>query len=311
MTERNDPLNALRRAHQPIDPGPEFADRLRERLRSAILPSPATTGGDMSTDITHTSDTADTTAEAGPRADYHSVSPYLAVDNAWRALDFYVEVFGAERRGEPLVMEDGKVGHAEVAIGDSVLMMAEEFPEIGHVSAAGGASLRVEVTDVDSTLRRAIQHGAELLSPAEDRGHGRGGTIRDPFGQRWLVSQAPRRSSAGAPAPRHGHAAYFTFTAPDDEAAKSFYAGVLGWQFAQGTVPRAWRAEGTGLPDTGVWGGQDYAGWKLMYAVDDLDSATDRVATHGGQVREFKQAPYGRTADCVDNQGVEFWLWEG
>ncbi|WP_116044611.1 VOC family protein [Amycolatopsis palatopharyngis] len=302
MTD-NDPLAALRRPHQPIDPDPAFAEDLRERLRSLILPSPTTTTGEAMT-ITEST-------QAVPRADYHSISPYLVVDNAWRALDFYVEVFGAEHRGEPIVMEDGRIGHAEVAIGDSVLMMAEEFPEVGHVAGPGGASLRVETIDVDATLARAVDQGAEVLSPAEDRGHGRTGTIRDPFGQRWLVSQAPRRSSAGAPAPRHGHAAYFTLTAPDDEAARSFYGAVLGWQFATGTVPRAWQVEGSGLPDAGIWGGQDYPGWKLMYAVDDLDSAVERVAARGGLVRETKQEPYGRTADCVDDQGIEFWLWEG
>lgn len=59
-------------------------------------------------------------------ADYHALSPYLAVPDARRAIEFYVEVFGATKRADPIVMDDGRIGHAELAIGDSVLMLAEE-----------------------------------------------------------------------------------------------------------------------------------------------------------------------------------------
>ncbi|PXY34870.1 glyoxalase [Prauserella coralliicola] len=292
-----DAFDALFRPHQPIEPDPGFAAELREALRAAVLQEGR--DDDM------------TTAEAPARAETHALTPYLAVTDARAALDFYVEVFGASRRAEPIVMPDGKVGHAEVAIGDSVLMLAEEFPEIGHtVATSGGASIRVEVQDVAAAVERAVELGAEQLGEVEDRGHGLNGRIRDPFGQRWLLAQAPRRSSAGAPRPAHGHAAYFTFTIPDDELAKTFYGTVLGWQFGEGSVARAWRVEGSGLPDSGLWGGQPYAGWKMMYAVDDLDAAVERVRTVGGEVREVKQEPYGRTADCVDNQNVEFWLWQ-
>jgi hypothetical protein len=76
----------------------------------------------------------------------HALTSYLAVSDALAALDFYVEVFGAVRRGDPIVMSDGKIGHAELGIGDSVLI-AEEHPEIGHVAAtSGGASIWVEVS---------------------------------------------------------------------------------------------------------------------------------------------------------------------
>ncbi|WP_199430716.1 VOC family protein [Qaidamihabitans albus] len=290
-----DAFDALRRPHQPIDPDPVFAADLREALRASVLNE----GDEM------------TTTEAPAGAEMHSLTPYLAVQDARRALDFYVEVFGARRRGEPIVMDDGKIGHAEVAIGDSVLMLAEEFPEIGHVVApSGGATLRVEVPDVAAAVERAVALDAERLGPVEDRGHGLTGSIRDPFGQRWLLAQAARPAQAGMPAPRHGEAGYFTFTVPDDERAKAFYGAVLGWQFGAGSVPRAWRVEGTGLPDSGLWGGQPYAGWKMMYAVDDVEAAAARVRAGGGEVRELRQEPYGRTADCVDDQGVEFWLWQ-
>ncbi|MBK1784470.1 VOC family protein [Prauserella cavernicola] len=292
-----DAFDALFRPAEPIEPDPGFAAELREALRAAVLEPER--DHDM------------TTAQAPARAETHALTPYLAVTDARAALDFYVDVLGAQRRGEPIVMPDGRVGHAEVAVGDSVLMLAEEFPEIGHTAAsAGGASIRAEVADVAAAVARAVELGAEQVGEVEDRGHGLSGRIRDPFGQRWMLAQAPKPSSAGAPAPRHGEAAYFTFTVPDDEQAMAFYGAVLGWQFGRGNIERAWRLEGSGLPDAGVWGGQAYPGWKLMYAVDDLDAAVQRVRAAGGEVREVGRQPYGRTADCIDDQAVEFWLWQ-
>ncbi|TNC27346.1 VOC family protein [Amycolatopsis alkalitolerans] len=280
-----DPFDALRAPVRPVDPEPRFAAELRERLQHAILD-----GGEM------------TTTEAP--AQLHSLTPYLAVSDTRRAIEFYVEVFGATRRGEPIVMHDGRIGHAELAIGDAVLMLADESPEIGHVASPGGASIRVEVSDVDDVVERAVARGAEQIGPVEDRGHGRTGRLRDPFGQRWLVSP---RTPAGT-GPRHGEAAYFTFQVPDDEAAKRFYRGVLGWQFSPGTVEGGWNVQGNGLFG-GLWGGPGrQVGWKLMYAVDDLEAALARVRELGGQAGDAEQYPYGLTADCVDNQGIEFWL---
>ncbi|MTD58317.1 VOC family protein [Amycolatopsis pithecellobii] len=283
-----DPFEALRAPVRPVDPDPRFAAELRMTLQHTILD-----GGEMTTTET--------------AAELHSLTPYLAVPDARRAIEFYVEVFGATRRGDPIVMEDGRIGHAELAIGDAVLMLADEFEDIGHVSSPGGASVRIEVSDVDGVVERALARGAELLRPVADRGYGRGGAIRDPFGQRWLVSQAPARTAAGT-GPRHGEAAYFTFQVPDDEAAKAFYGGVLGWRFSPGSTETAWGVEGNGLFG-GLWGGPGrQVGWKLMYAVDDLEAALSRVRELGGQAGEVEQQRYGPSADCVDNQGIEFWL---
>jgi len=285
-----DPLDALREPVRPIDPDPRFADELRDRLRRAVL-----NGGDMTT--------TETTATQGKIS---ALTPYIVVSDARRALDFYVEAFGATRRGEPIIMADGRVGHAELAIGDAVLMLADEFPELDIVVAdRGGAQIRIELSDLDAAVRRAVDRGAELLRPVEDRGYGRGGTIKDPFGQRWLVAE----KSPEPPTPQ-GHAMYFTFQVPDDEAAKAFYGNVLGWQYTPGSVEGAWGIEGNGLQG-GLWGGPGrQVGWKLMFAVDNLEAALDRVRSQGGRAGEVEQHPYGRTADCADNQGIEFWLWE-
>jgi len=304
MTGPSSNFDALRRHAHAIEPDPEFASALRERLRAALLHD-APPLDDLSQ---HNEGVAMTTTEAP--AQMRSLTPYLVVRDARAALDFYVDVFGATRRADPIVMPDGKVGHAEVAIGDSVLMLAEEFPEIGHtVAPSGGPSIRVEVSDVDRAAERARAHGADVVDRG-DGGHGRNVAVTDPFGQRWMVTQAPISGTSGESRVRHGHAGYFTFQVPDDSAAKEFYGAVLGWQFSPGNVEGGWGIEGHGLHG-GLWGGAGrQVGWKLMYAVDDLASALDRVRANGGTTGETEQHPYGLSADCVDNQGIEFWLWE-
>ncbi|MFD2471579.1 VOC family protein [Amycolatopsis silviterrae] len=291
-----EPFDALALPSTPADPDPAFADQLRDDLRRLIL-----NGAEMST-----TETTPQQAEVG------ALTPYLAVTDARAALDFYVEVFGARRRAEPIVMDDGRVGHAELDIGGSVLMLADEFPEMGLVVAPeSGTTMRVEVPDPRRAVQRAVELGAQQLGPVEDRGHGLHGAIRDPFGQRWMIGlAAPRAKTPEERTYRHGEAGYFTFQVPDDARAKAFYGAVLGWQFRKGSLPTAWGIEGHGLPG-GLWGGSELqTGWKLMFAVDDLEAALGRVREHGGRAGEVEHQPYGRSADCADDQGIEFWLWE-
>jgi PhnB protein len=123
---------------------------------------------------------------------YHRVTPYLIVDGAAKALDFYRNVFGATERMR-MPAPGGKVGHAEIAIGDSVIMLADEHPEIGARAprAFGGSpvSIHLYVDDVDTTVKAAVGAGAKLLRPVEDQFYGdRSGTIEDPFGHHWHVA---------------------------------------------------------------------------------------------------------------------------
>ena len=125
-------------------------------------------------------------------AGYTSVTPYLHIKNAGRAIDFYKRAFGATelvRMGMP----DGRVGHAELKIGNAVVMMADEFPERGHQSPStlGGTSgsILLYVPDVDSMFARAINAGAKLIQPVTDQFYGdRSGYIEDPFGHRWTLA---------------------------------------------------------------------------------------------------------------------------
>src|SRR4051794_5404011 len=178
-----DPFEALHEPVTPVDPDPRFADRLRARLERALL---APEGATMTTTTTTTEPAA--TAVELP---LHSLTPYIMVDDTRRALDWYVRALGARRIGEPVVMDDDRIGHAELAFGDSALMLADAFPEMGLYSPKGRGvtqSLRLQVDDVDGTVRRAVELGAELERPVADYPYGRNGVIVDPFGHRWMVA---------------------------------------------------------------------------------------------------------------------------
>jgi PhnB protein len=125
---------------------------------------------------------------------YNSITPYLIINGAAQAIDYYKNVFGAE---EVFRMDgpEGKVGHAELKIGDSRIMLADENPSMGpgHSSAASiGASpvsLYLYIPDVDSVFERAVAAGAKVLKPVQDQFYGdRSGFIQDPFGHLWGIA---------------------------------------------------------------------------------------------------------------------------
>jgi PhnB protein len=126
--------------------------------------------------------------------DYNSVTPYLIIKGAAQAIEYYKKVFGATetvRMNGP----DGKVGHAELKIGNSHIMLADENPSMGqgHTSAAtigaSPVSLYVYLPDVDSVVKRAAAEGAKILKPVQDQFYGdRSGFIQDPFGHLWGVA---------------------------------------------------------------------------------------------------------------------------
>jgi PhnB protein len=123
---------------------------------------------------------------------YRRVTPYLIVDGASDAIDFYTSVFGATERmrmGGP----DGKVGHAELEIGDALVMLSDEYPEMNAVSpkTVGGTpvTVMVYVEDVDATVARAVALGATVVRPIEDQFYGdRSGRFEDPWGHDWYVA---------------------------------------------------------------------------------------------------------------------------
>jgi PhnB protein len=123
---------------------------------------------------------------------YPSLSPYLIVRDGAAAIEFYQKVFGATLRMK-LDAPGGRVGHAELEIGNGLVMLADEHPEIGARGprAFGGSpvGLHLYIEDVDAVVARAVAAGATLVHPVENKFYGdRMGTIEDPFGHRWYVT---------------------------------------------------------------------------------------------------------------------------
>ncbi len=160
----------------PVEPRPEFAADLRRRLEQRLDP-----------DIP--------TIAVPPRRipmTTHA-TPYLAVHDGAAALSFYTSAFGAIEVMR-VVMEPSRIGHAEFRIGAATFYLSDEFPEIGVVSprTLGGSSvtLHLEVGDVDTMYAEVVEAGAEALAEPADQPHGaRHGTLVDPFGHRWMLSQ--------------------------------------------------------------------------------------------------------------------------
>lgn len=123
---------------------------------------------------------------------YHSLTPYLILTNASKAIDFYKEVFKAtesKRFADP----SGRIGHAELRVGDSVLMLSDEYPDMGFKSPqtldTTPVLIMLYVDDVDACLARASAAGAKVLKPLRDEFYGdRTATFTDPFGHLWTVA---------------------------------------------------------------------------------------------------------------------------
>jgi PhnB protein len=189
-----DPFEVLRTPYHPRTPGEDFARRLRARIVTALGLD------DGNKDIIPTI-TLFERSTAMPAASVHSfptttatmVTPYLTVTDGVAALDWYTHAFGATEAFR-VVGDDGRIGHAEFAIGKARFMLSDEYPEMGVSSptSLGGSpvALHVSVTAVDELFDRAVAAGATSLLPPADQPHGaRHGTLLDPYGHRWMLSQ--------------------------------------------------------------------------------------------------------------------------
>lgn len=179
-----DPFSALHQPIEPTDPDPAFAAALRDRVHRVLQ-------------IEQGASMANITAHSGsgrpgaPAARIDALLPYIAVDGAAQAIEWYGEAFGAQLTGPPIVMPDDRIGHAELAFGELVLMISDAYPEIGVVaptSQGTAVTLYLGVDDVDAVMARASDAGAEVARAAADYPYGRNGVLRDPFGHRWMIS---------------------------------------------------------------------------------------------------------------------------
>ena len=131
--------------------------------------------------------------QAGKAVEVQEVFAYLRVRGAVEAIEFYTRAFGAEELYR-LVEPNGRVGHAEIRIGPSVVMLSEEFPEFGCLGpqSIGGTSvtMHLHVDNADAAMERALAAGATLIRAAKDEFYGeRSGKVRDPFGHEWMLGQ--------------------------------------------------------------------------------------------------------------------------
>jgi predicted enzyme related to lactoylglutathione lyase len=306
-----DPLDILREPGGPVAPDPTFASRLRARLERALdLPR----GVAVSTGTTDIR-TDPAVAPAPPSAG--AAIPYLAVRDARAAIDWYVDVFGAVLQGDPIVMPDGRIGHAELALAGGTLYLADEFPDIGVVAPAPDAaavSLVLHVSDVDARAAAAVERGGTLTREISEAHGSRNATIVDPFGHRWLLQQP---LSTGLPGSqpvgewRQGDLIYISLWTSDVERAAAFYSSVLGWTYEPDHTgdPRARQVTGQAMA-IGLWGGQPRTEVHCAYVVDDVDAAIARVRAAGGTASEPTQEPYGRSSRCVNPFGQPFSVHE-
>lgn len=302
----SDPFDQLREPIVPLAPRPEFARDLRRRIVAALA-----TG----TQPEEEAMPALAIREYTP-ARLHSLTPYLATNDPARAIEWYAEVFDASLMDDPIVMPDGRIGHAEMRVGDTVFMLAGEYPEEGHLAptTVGGSTvgLMLHVPDAEATYAKAVSLGATALRPVEQRYGARQGTLRDPFGHRWFISTAvaaddiPVEDIAGR---RYGDIGYMVLRAPDGDRAARFFGSLFGWSLGAGYRPGAYHIESI-TPPAGIDTGDDHSSVRLYFRVDDLDAAVARVRELGGQVLSVNEyADSGGNAECVDDQGMRFDLF--
>jgi predicted enzyme related to lactoylglutathione lyase len=303
-----DPFEALRETLTPVDPDPDFARRLRQRLAREVFTSSGATMSQPTTAVQ---------ADRGVAARPSALTPYIVVSDARRALDWYGAVFGAQRRGQLHVNADDTIGHAEITIGSAVLMLSEVsglWPDVPVRAPENPATfshtLHLEVDDVDASTESARRNGAAVEREPVDQPYGRGSVIVDPFGHRWmLLRPPPEQALAEAASSRGADIGHITMLAPDTERAKDFYEAVLRISFSEGH-PGAWRSDEI-TPRLGILpSASAQPEVQLSYRVDDISAAVERVRAAGGRAGKPEPKPYGLLAECVDNQGATFRLWQ-
>jgi uncharacterized glyoxalase superfamily protein PhnB len=296
-----DPLDVLATPVEPAQPSDAFATGLRARLERALSAPEGVAVSDLTLDEAQTP----TGPAAFPRP---GALPYLAVADARAAIDWYVHVFEAEPIGEPYVMPDGRIGHAELAVGGGTIYLADEFPDLGlrAPSDATSVSLMLPVDDTDATLERAREAGGRIEREPYDEYGQRNATLVDPSGHRWMLAGPIRSGAPEAADPiRHGDIGFVSVHTPDVERARRFYGAVLGWEFG----PDDRFVTNTSLPQ-GLWASDGTPTLLCSFAVDSVDAAVDAVRAAGGTATEPDDRPYGRSSDCVDDQGMAFAVYE-
>jgi predicted enzyme related to lactoylglutathione lyase len=311
MINNHDPLSVLHGDELPVRPDPAFAASLRARLESAASlfeSQPNRTRGVVmsgtDTAIAELNEpaTAPAVASTPPRS---AALPYLAVANAREAIAWYVDAFGAAVVGEMYEMDDGRIGHAELAIAGGVLYLADEYPELGlkaPTPQATSVSLMLHVPDTDALLERARDRGAQVQREPYENYGARNATIIDPFGHRWMLSGPV----TGAPVPiQHGDVGYVSLWTPDADRAAAFYGHVLGWTYD----PATHQVTNT-KQHIGMFSAPGLNTLFCCYAVADLQGTRQAILDAGGQVDEAEEFDFGTVLGATDSNGAAFAVFQ-
>ena len=298
-----DPLDVLATPVEPVRPSDAFAAGLRARLERALSLPEGVAVSELN--LTETSDEVATSSSVPV-----GVVPYLAVDGGRRAIEWYATALGAREVGERYEYEDGLIGHAEMTVHGATFYLSDSAPGLGVEAISPDdsvhTSLVLSVPDVDAATDRTIEAGARLERPPTDYPYGRMSVIRDPFGHRWMLESPVTATASSEVDPiRHGDIGFVSVHVPDVERARRFYGAVLGWEFA----PDGRFVTNTSLPQ-GLWATEGTPTLLCSYAVGSVDAAVDAVRAAGGTATEPDDRPYGRTSDCVDDQGMAFAVYE-
>jgi predicted enzyme related to lactoylglutathione lyase len=284
MTEHRDPLDDLRSGYQPVAPDPAFAARLRDRLALAVL-NPR--GATMSTEATAV------TVEPQPASDGDLAYSSLWLPDVARGERFYAAVLGW--RTEP---ETNPRGRRIVGVHPPMGLWGD-VPD-------GTLFLCHAVHDVHAAVERVRAAGGQADEPTREP-YGLMANCTDNQGVQFTLLDAPRATRRPPTTAGPGELLYLTIHTPDSALFRDFYGAVFGWTFTEGRVADGWAVQGI-TPMTGMRGGAERSEVLPMYGVPDIAAAVAAVRAAGGAATDPALMPYGTTSDCVDDQGLHFYL---
>jgi uncharacterized glyoxalase superfamily protein PhnB len=263
------------------------------------------------------------------------LTPYLCVSDAAAAIAWYTDVLGAVEQVR-YTGDDGRIGHAELAVGGAGFMLSDEYPEFGPGIVApttlGGTpfSMHLDVPDVDAVHARVVADGrAQVGREPHDEPYGaRSFDMVDPFGHRWMIQTPLGNPSvaeieagmegytitvaepAAQAAPKPVEIGYMTFASPDTVAAAAFYGALFGWHTEPGAQGDQYaHVDNTELP-MGLSPGPADEAPTVYFRVDDIARYAARVRELGGEVVSETTYDSGPNAVCRDPQGRQFQLWQ-
>ena len=276
----NDPLETLYEPVLPVDPAPTFAAALRAQLAQALLRG---TGESMSNETT-------TPAIEGD-VGYAS----LWVPDVTRAESFYGSVLGWQFA--PGSIEQGR----------QVTGLPSQHIGMWGGQPRSGTLVAFAVEDAHETVRRIRAAGGRADEP-EQEPYGLAAMCADDSGMEFSIFQAPAGERGPAPDAGNGEIVYLTFEVTDTARFRAFFGAVFGWRFSQGrSGGDRFNIDGI-RPLSGLAGGHSGTTIVPQFVVGDLDAAIARIRALGGSANEPQTQPYGRSTDCVDDQGTRFYL---